>query len=134
LADNPSVFKEHVMNKIVTVILVGLLFAVGYVFFQYQEIASQADEQVEKDIAFLEAAFRDRSSAALSGEHEQEKYIQTALVLQSVNEAQQFVRHYHSLFIENGVRNCLLSKIIYLQKQTTLHEQVWLDDGKICLP
>lgn len=122
------------MNKIVTVLVIGLLVAIGYVFFQYQDIASQADAQVEKDIQFLEASFRDRSSESLSGVHEQEKYVQSALVLQSVNEAKQFVRHYHSLFIENGVRNCLLSKIIYLQKQTTLLEQVWLDEEQVCLP
>jgi TorA maturation chaperone TorD len=122
------------MNKIVTALVVCLLVAMGYVFYQYQEIASQADAQVEKDIQFLEASFRDRSSESLSGVHEQEKYVQSALVLQSVNEAQQFVRHYHSLFIENGARNCLLTKIIYLQKQTTLYEQVWLEDGQMCLP
>lgn len=122
------------MNKLVTALVVMLVVGMGYVFYQYQIIASEADEQVEKDIAFLEETFRERTSQALSGDHEKEKYIQTALIFQSVNDEQQFVRHYHSLFIENGVRNCLQSQIVYLQKQATLHKQAWLQDTEVCLP
>ena len=122
------------MNKLVTALVVMLVGAMGYVFYQYQIIASEADEQVEKDIAILEKTFRERSSDALTGDHEKEKYIQTALMFQSVNDQQQFVRHYHSLFIENGVRNCLKSQIVYLQKQATILEQTWLQDSEACLP
>jgi len=122
------------MKKALTVLLILVLGFAVYTFIKYQEIAESAEKQVEDDIAFLESSFRNRTSLALSGEHQAEKYVQTALVLQSVNEEQQFVRHYHSLFIENGVRNCLASKIIYLQKQPTLLEQTWLSDGDICLP
>ena len=122
------------MNKLVTALIIMLVGAMAYVFYQYQIIASEADEQVEKDIVFLEKTFRERSSQALTGEHEKEKYIQTALIFQSVNDEQQFVRHYHSLFIENGVRNCLHSQIVYLQKQASLHKQAWLQDTQACLP
>ena len=122
------------MNKLVTALIVMLVVAMAYVFYQYQTIATEEDEQVEKDIVFLEKTFRERSSQALTGEHEKEKYIQTALIFQSVNDEQQFVRHYHSLFIENGVRNCLHSQIVYLQKQASLHKQAWLQDTEACLP
>ncbi|MFT5594692.1 MAG: hypothetical protein ACI8SR_003084 [Oceanicoccus sp.] len=122
------------MNKFVSAIVIIIVCGVGYVFYQYQQIAAEADEQVEKDIVFLESTFRDRSSDALAGDHVNEKYIQTALVLQRVNDKQQFVRHYNSLFIENGVRNCMQSTIMYLQKQATLLEQIWLSEEKGCLP
>jgi hypothetical protein len=122
------------MNKVVSAFIVIVLIGLAYVFYQYQIIASEADEQVEDDIVFLEKTYRDRSSEALTGDHEKEKYIQTALVLQRVNDEQKFVRYYHSLFIENGVRNCLQSQIIYLEKQTTLLSQKWLPTDEGCLP
>ncbi|MGR6872041.1 hypothetical protein ACU6U9_06995 [Pseudomonas sp. HK3] len=122
------------MNKVVSAFIVIVLIGLAYVFYQYQIIASEADEQVEDDIVFLEKTYRDRNSEALTGDHEKEKYIQTALVLQRVNDEQKFVRYYHSLFIENGVRNCLQSQIIYLEKQTTLLSQKWLPTDEGCLP
>ena len=122
------------MNKLVVAIVICFVVAVGYVFVQYQEIAADAEAQVEKDIVLLEASFRNQTSTALTGEHENEKYIQTQLVLQSVNEKNQFIRHYNSLFIENGERQCLQSQIIYLHKQAQILQQSWLDSDKNCLP
>jgi len=122
------------MNKLVIAIVICIIVAVGYVFMQYQEIAADAEAQVEKDIAMLEDSFRNQSSAALSGDHKNEKYIQTQLVLQSVNEKNQFIRHYNSLFIENGVRQCLQSQIFYLHKQAKILQQDWLENDDNCLP
>jgi hypothetical protein len=125
---------ESTMNKIVIGILILLLAVMGYVFVQYQSIAGDAEEQVAKDIRFLEDSYHDRSSTSLTGEYLKMKHIQTQLVLQSVNADKQFVRHYHSLFIENGVKQCLQSQVIYLQRQTTILQQSWLENPDICLP
>ena len=122
------------MKKVLLGLLVVALIALGYVFYQYQKIASDADAQVEADIKLLEQTYRDLTSKALSGLHEGDKYVQTQLAYQHINEHQQYVRVYHSLFIQKGVRSCLASHIVYLQKQPNIQQQVWLESAENCLP
>lgn len=122
------------MKKALTILVILIIGAAGYVLYQYQKVAAEAEAQVEKDIAWLEQGFRNQSSDALQLEHKDDKYVQTQLVMQSVNEAQKFVRHYHSLFIKNGQRSCLLSQVTYFQMQPEMFKQIWLESAENCLP
>lgn len=122
------------MKKILMGLFVLALLGLGYVLYQYQQIAADADAQVEADIKLLEKTFREATSDALTGMHEGDKYIQTQLAYQHINDSQQFVRVYHSLFIQNGVRSCLASHFIYLQRQPKIQKQNWLENGENCLP
>lgn len=122
------------MKKIVTFLVLLALVGLVYVFYQYQQIAAEADIQVEADIQLLEKSFREQTSEALTGLHEGEKYVQTQLTSQHINDEQKFVRVYHSLFIQNGVRNCLQSHLTYQQKQPNIKQQIWLEIGESCLP
>ena len=122
------------MKKALTILVILIIAAAGYVLYQYQKVAAEAEAQVEKDIAWLEQGFRNQSSDALQLEHKGDKYVQTQLVMQSVNEAQKFVRHYHSLFIKNGQRSCLLSQVTYFQMQPEMFKQIWLESAENCLP
>ncbi len=122
------------MKKALTFLVVLIIGAVGYVLYQYQNIAAEAEAQVERDIVWLEQSFRNQSSDALQLDHKDDKYVQTQLVMQSVNEEQKFVRHYHSLFIKNGQRSCLLSQVTYFQMQPEMFKQTWLESAENCLP
>jgi len=122
------------MKKVLLGLFFLVLMALGYVFYQYQQIASEADAQVKADIKLLEKTFRESTSAALVDSHEADKYVQTQLAYQHINQAQQYVRVYHSLFIQNGVRSCLASHIVYLQKQPNIQQQIWLESAENCLP
>lgn len=122
------------MKKILTGLVMLMVVVLAYVLYQYQNIAAEAEAQVERDIVWLEQGFRNQSSDALQLEHKDDKYVQTQLVMQSVNEAQKFVRHYHSLFIKNGQRSCLLSQVTYFQMQPEIFKQTWLESAENCLP
>lgn len=122
------------MKKWLLAILLLVISGLGYVFYQYQQIAAEADEQVEADIKLLEQEFRAQTSEALTGLHEQDNYVQTQLAFQHINAEQLYVRVYQSLFIKNGKRSCLQSHIVYQQKQPKIHQQIWLEESKNCLP
>ncbi|GAA6135426.1 hypothetical protein NBRC116188_22160 [Oceaniserpentilla sp. 4NH20-0058] len=121
------------MKKIVAFLMLLALVGLAYIFYQYQQIAAEADIQVEADIQLLEKSYRDQTSKALTGLHEGEKYVQTQLASQHINDEQKFVRVYHSLFIKNGVRNCLQSHLTYQQKQPNVQKQIWLKPDQYCL-
>jgi len=121
------------MKKIITPIIVLALIAIAWLFYEYKKIAGEAEARVEKDVRWLMTKFEqedyDQQLNLAAKTH-----LETQLVVQGVNENNQFVRGYHSLFIENGERSCLLSEVVYEFREPKLLDQRWLALEDNCLP
>ena len=121
------------MKKILTSILVLLLVVIGWLFYEYKQIAGEAEARVEKDIRWLMTKFENKDySENLNLENQ--RHLETQLVIQGVNEMNKFVRGYHTLFIENGDRSCLLSEVTYENHEPSVQDQRWLQTAEGCLP
>lgn len=105
------------------------------IFWQYQKATAQLTEQVEAEKKQL---VKDILQAQALGEGifigTQRTHLQTELVMQSIDAQNQFSRHYHSLFIENGKNWCLKTQLIYPQKKSQVFDQSWLASAEGCLP
>lgn len=125
-------------KKILSLVLLGILVFSVWAFVQYKQVAEEAEAQILIDVEILKKQLEEKKlnrQAPFNDEyHESLKLVESRLTIQSVNEQQQFVRHYRSLFIHQGHTRCLLSKMIYPQRQGTVLSQQWLPEGTDCLP
>lgn len=125
-------------KKVIILLIVMVFIFAGWAFFEYKKVASEAEAQILKDSQYLAVQLNEQKLKAQGPFEEAEfkelELVESQLMLQSVNEAQQFVRHYHSLFIHQGHTRCLLSQIVYPQRQATVKSQRWLAEGADCLP
>ncbi len=125
-------------KKIITLLIAAVFIFAVWAFSEYKKVAGEAEAQILADTQFLKAQLNEQKLNA-QGPFKEELFkelelVESKLMLQSVNDAQQFVRHYHSLFIHQGHTRCLLSKLIYPQRQSTLLSQQWLAEDVDCLP
>lgn len=121
------------MKKLRTIIAVLALIGVAWLFYEYKQIAGEAEARVEKDIRWLITAFEQGEFNAQLQLSEQ-THLETQLVVQGVNENNRFVRGYHSLFIKSGERSCLLSEVFYENHEPSIQDQRWLKTAEGCLP
>ncbi len=126
------------MKKLLPVIAAILFVVFAYVAYQYQQNASAALEQIQQDKHWLRETLpqqqADKRGPFTEPAHHEKKWVQTELVQQGVNDNRMFVRIYNSLFILNGQRSCLRTALVYPQRQITIDDQRWLNDGESCLP
>lgn len=121
------------MKKLLTIIAALALVGVAWLFYEYKQIAGEAEARVEKDIRWLMTKFE-------QGDYDQQlrlaskTHLETQLMIQGIDENNRFVRGYHSLFIENGEHSCLLSEVVYEFREPSLHDQRWLKTKEGCLP
>ncbi len=125
-------------KKIIILLISAVFIFAAWAFIEYKKVAGEAEAQILVDTEYLKVQLSEQKSNAQGPFSEdifkEMKLVESQLMLQSVNEAQQFVRQYHSLFIHQGHTRCLLSKLIYPQRQSTLLSQQWLAEGVDCLP
>lgn len=126
------------LKKIITLLIAGVFIFAIWAFSEYKKVAGEAEAQILADTQFLKSKLNEQKLNA-QGPFKEDLFkelelVESQLMLQSVNDAQQFVRHYHSLFIYQGHTRCLLSKLIYPQRQSTLLSQQWLAEDMDCLP
>lgn len=111
----------------------AILVFLVWTFIQYKQIAKEAEARVEQDVRWLMTRF-EQGNVDDNLQLERKTHLQTQLVVQGVDEMNRFVRGYHSLFIEDGKRTCLLSEVGYEQRQPVLMGQRWLKTEEGCLP
>lgn len=118
-------------------ICIGLL-AVAWLFYEYQKTAGAADAQVEKDLHELRMAY-DQQLQKNEGVftdvlHHGKVFLDRKLVNQSINEQRQYVRHYNGLYLREGIKSCLETQVIYINRESKVLSEKWsLVDNK-CLP
>jgi antitoxin component YwqK of YwqJK toxin-antitoxin module len=119
------------MKNIFTGITVLVFLFCGWLFYEYKQIAGEAEVQVEKDVLWLSLAFEDMD--AVVGENLLDrKYLETQLMQQSINSENKFIRHYRSLFIQEGKKSCLETQVSYFNHNPEIEMQTWLSSGSIC--
>ncbi|EAT12929.1 hypothetical protein HF888_01245 [Bermanella marisrubri] len=121
-------------KRIIYLLVVCLVAGIAYLFYQYQTISQQAEQQVTTDIKLIEQPFRNGSSHWLQTEaHKNKTLLKTQLITQSVDDQNRFIRHYHSKFIRAGEHSCLKTQIVYPQREAEVLEQSFVDT-EACLP
>ena len=125
-------------KKFFTLIISIIFILAIWAFIEYKQVASEAEAQINLDIAALKQQFNEQrksgEGAFEEAQYENFEWVDSRLMQQSINENQQFVRHYRSLFIHQAHTRCLLSQVIYPQRQVTILSQRWLAEGMDCLP
>jgi hypothetical protein len=120
--------------KNVKIAVIGLVvLGIGWLFYEYKKIAGEAEDRVAKDVRWLMTGFEGQDQIE-SLSLQNKTHLETQLMVQGVNEHNRFVRAYHSLFIESGTRSCLLSEVIYHNREPSLQQQRWLESDESCLP
>ena len=126
------------MKKLLPIIGLIVVAVFVYVAFKYQQNASGALEQIAQDKHWLRAKLPEQQITQTGpfkdAQDHEKKWVQTELVQQGVNDQRMFVRVYNSLFILNGKRSCLRTALIYPNREATIEDQRWLDEGEMCLP
>lgn len=126
------------IKKIFTVIIVLMLLGVAWLFYEYQQTAGAADEQVEKDLHALRMGYdvqlENKSGVFADVAHHGKVFLDRKLVNQSINEQRQYVRHYHSLYLREGVKSCLETQMIYPNRQAVILSEGWKQFTQKCLP
>jgi len=129
---------KTMFKKIIVLLILAVFIFAAWAFIEYKKVAGEAEAQILVDTQYLKEQLKEQKSKS-QGPFREDTFkelelVESQLMLQSVNEAQQFVRQYHSLFIYQGHTRCLLSKLIYPQRQSALLSQRWLAEGVDCLP
>ena len=119
------------MKNIILVIGIAVFLLCGWIFFEYKQVAGEAEAQVEKDITWLRLGFNELDQVA-SESLINKKHLETQLMQQSVNDENLFIRHYRSLFIQDGKRSCLETLVSYENRQSNVETQRWLNDEVSC--
>ena len=118
-------------------IVIGLL-GVAWLFYQYQQTAGAADEQVEKDLHELRMGYdkqlENNDGVFSDVTHQGKVFLGRELVNQSINEQRQYVRHYHGLYLREGVKSCLETQVVYPNRQAVILSEKWNQFTKNCLP
>lgn len=118
-------------------IVIGLL-GVAWLFYQYQQTAGAADEQVEKDLHELRMNYdkqlENSDGVFIDVEHQGKVFLGRNLVNQSINEQRQYVRHYNGLYLREGVKSCLETQMIYPNRTADILSETWLNSAVNCLP
>jgi hypothetical protein len=118
-------------------IVIGLL-GVAWLFYQYQKTAGAADEQVEKDLHELRMVYdeklENKSGVFLDVEHHGKIFLDRKLVNQSINEQRKYVRHYHGLYLREGLKSCLKTQVVYPNRKAVILSEKWTRLTKNCLP
>lgn len=121
-------------QRIIWILVACLIVGLAYLFYQYKQVAMQAEQQVEKDIRLIEQGFRDGSSHWLQTEqHSGKRILKTQLVMQTIDEKNRFIRQYHSELVKEGERSCLQTRVIYPNKQAEILTQTFVQT-QMCLP
>jgi hypothetical protein len=115
-------------------IVVASIFFIGcgWLFFEYLNIASSAEQQVVEDIQWLHQGFNDPTKF-LKPKHFNKKLLETKLIQQSVDFENRFIRHYRSLFVKDGNRSCLESLVRYEAYQPIIEKETWLAEVERCI-
>lgn len=130
---HPPHFTCLELNMIKKIFIALFIFAIAWLFYEYKKIAGEAEDRVAKDVRWLMTGFEGQDQIE-SLSLQNKTHLETQLMVQGVNEHNRFVRAYHSLFIESGTRSCLLSEVIYHNREPSLQQQRWLASDENCLP
>lgn len=126
------------IKKLFTAIIIMMLLGVAWLFYEYQQTASVADEQVEKDLHELRMGYdlqlENKSGVFTNVAHHGKIFLDRKLVNQSINEQRQYVRHYNSLYLREGIKSCLETQMIYPNRQAVILSEEWKQFTKKCLP
>ena len=126
------------IKKIFTAIIIMMLLGVAWLFYEYQKTAGAADEQVEKDLHELRMGYdeqlENKSGVFVDPAHHGKVFLDRKLVNQSINEQRQYVRHYNSLYLREGVKSCLETQMIYPNRKAVILSEKWNQFTKKCLP
>lgn len=121
-----------------TAVIIFMLLGVAWLFYQYQQTAGAADEQVEKDLHELRMSYdkqlEKNEGVFIDVAHQGKVFLGRELVNQSINKQRQYVRHYHSLYLREGVKSCLETQMIYPNRQAEILSEKWTQFTKNCLP
>ena len=130
--------KKYMFKKLLWLTVLLVFIGAVWAFVQYREVAAEAEAQIQVDTDLLkqdiELKRQARQGPFKEVFYEKLELVESRLIVQSINENRQLVRHYHSLFIYQGHTRCLLSKMYYPQRQGTVLSQRWLPEGTDCLP
>lgn len=121
------------MKNVKIAVIVLAVLGIGWLFYEYKQIAGEAEVRVAKDIRWLMDGF-DEQEQVESLSLQNKTHLETQLVVQGVNEHNRFVRGYHSLFIHSGDRTCLLTEVVYENREPAIQKQHWLGPDDNCLP
>ena len=126
------------IKKILTALIIFMLLGIAWLFYEYQQTAGAADEQVEKDLHTLrmnyDSQLQTNSGVFMDVEHRGKIFLDRKLVNQSINEQRQFVRHYNGLYLREGVKSCLQTQVIYPNRSSEILSEKWAQFTKKCLP
>lgn len=120
------------MKKILIYGFALVFILCAWLFYEYKQVAGFAEEQVESDILWLRLSFE---TSAKNGQADfvNRKHLETHLVQQSVDEHNRFLRHYGSLFIQEGEKQCLMTQVSYLNFNPSIEKQQWVDLESGCV-
>lgn len=126
------------LKKLFIAFIIVLFVGAGWIFNEYRKAASEANAQVEKDLHDLRIAYdlqhETKTGKFAQAEDFQKSFLDRQLVNQTINEQQQFVRHYHGLYIREGKKSCLKTQVIYLNRKMEITKEAWVDGNLGCLP
>lgn len=126
------------LKKLFITFVIALFLGAGWVFNEYRKATGEANAQVEKDLHDLRIAYdlqqETKTGIFANAENFQKSFLDRQLVNQTINEQQQFVRHYHGLYILEGKKSCLKTQVIYLNRRMEIFKETWVDGDFGCLP